>query len=71
MGWLGTALAGIFRGIGAAFMDWLRWRKAEKDRARADTAESYIGGDLAAEKTEAGLVEARDNAQKKPLSEIL
>lgn len=71
MGWLADILMGALRGLGGVLMDWLRWNKAEKDRARADTAESYIGGDIAAEQTEAALVEARDNAQAKPLSETL
>jgi len=69
MGWLTGLIGGFVRGISSSLMDWWRLRKAEKDRARADSFEAAHRGDMAADKTEAVIEQAGRDAETKAASD--
>ncbi len=58
-------VSALVRGIGTSIMDWWRMRKAERDRARADSMESANRGEREATLTEMEVEKARREASEK------
>lgn len=65
MNWLSSLVGGFVRGIGTSLMDWWRTRKAERDRARADSMEAANQGEREATLTEMAVEKARKEASEK------
>lgn len=59
------AVTALIRGLGASIMDWWRLRKAERDRARADSMEAANRGEREAALTEIAVEQARKEASEK------
>ena len=51
-GWLGAIVGGLVKGLGDVLFGWIARRKAEANRARADSFESAHKGDVQADQTE-------------------
>jgi hypothetical protein len=60
---LGQLLSGAIVGLGAILMIWSKLRQADVQRARADTLQSWAGGELDALAAQSAAARAADAAR--------